>query len=41
MPMMASRWRSSMPTVFDSALNTTPTRIDAAIMTATPATPPG
>ena len=39
-PIMASRERSVMPTAFDSAPNTTPTRIDAATMTATPATPP-
>ena len=39
-PMIASRERSVMPTAFDSAPNTTPTRIDAATMTATPATPP-
>ena len=39
-PMIASRERSVMPTALDSAPNTTPTRIDAATMTATPATPP-
>ena len=39
-PMIASRERSIMPTTLDRAPNTTPTRIDAATMTATPATPP-
>jgi hypothetical protein len=39
-PMIASRERSARPTAFDSAPNTTPTPIDAATMTATPAAPP-
>ena len=39
-PMIASRERSVMPTALDSAPNTTPTRIDAATTTATPAAPP-
>ncbi len=39
-PMIASRERSIMPTALDSAPNTTPTRIDAATITATPADPP-
>ena len=39
-PMNASRERSMMPAALDNAPNTTPTRIDAATITVTPAAPP-
>ncbi len=39
-PMIASRDLSSMPVMLDRAPNTTPTSIDAATITTTPATPP-
>ena len=41
MPMIVSRCRASMPTVFEKALNTTAISTDATISTRTPATPPG
>jgi hypothetical protein len=41
MPMMASRWRTSMPTVLDSAPNTFPIRIEATATMTAPSRPPG
>jgi hypothetical protein len=35
-PMMVSRWRTSMPAVFDRALNTTPSSADDTTSSTTP-----
>jgi hypothetical protein len=41
MPMMDSRWRTSMPIVLEKALKTVPSSTEATISRAVPPTPPG